>query len=124
MNKITKITMIVVIGFISFIAILLAARVGALNNQVEFLQMRNNLLVIDYADSQEEIEDLKFELIGANQLLENNYISMESNKLYIQAMESKIIKAEMEYQGALSFIETAEIIMQKIDITYLYTGRR
>ena len=121
---ITKITMIVVVGFISFIAILLAAEVGALNNQVEFLQMRNNLLVIDYADSQEEIEDLKFELIGANQLLENNYISMESNKLYIQAMESKIIKAEMEYQGALSFIETAEIIMQKIDITYLYTGRR
>jgi cell division protein FtsB len=127
MKKITKIKIIL----LAFILVVLAlgiwkstTMITSRDSEIAQLKAREDTLVFRYANDQRTIDKLKFELTGVNQELEQVYMTMAANKLYIQAIESKVIAAEMEYQSAISYIETAEIIMNKIDIQYFYGGRR
>ena len=124
MNKITRIIIFIAVGIALSVSCVLGYEVSSLNRQVEFLQIRNNMLVVDYATSEQDIEDLKATITGLNQELESNYLTMSTNKLYISDLEYRVLDAEYEYQSAISYIETAEIIMNKIDVQYLYGGRR
>jgi hypothetical protein len=127
MKKITKIKIIL----LAFILVVLAlgiwkstAMITSRDSEIAQLKAQEDTLVFRYANDQRTIDKLKFELTGVNQELEQIYISMATNKLYISELEYRVLDAEYEYQSAISYIETAEIIMQKIDITYLYAGRR
>ena len=95
-----------------------------LRRQVEFLHQRNDDLVMDYANSQRELEDIKLERTGLNQKIESLEICAASDALFIHALESKVVAAEMDYQSALSYIGTAEWILERQGVAYVYVGRR
>ena len=91
------------------------------DNEIANLQAANdNSIALHHS----EIQNLEFTIVGSNQELESKYITDTSLDWYINSLENRLLEAELEYQSALSYIETAEIIMNKIDIQYLYGGRR
>ena len=94
------------------------------DEQIARLQARNDAMVFQYANNQRDIKALKFTITGQNQLIENLQIQNASNSLFINALESKVVMAEMEYQQAISFIGTAEYIMTNLGVEYYYVGRR
>ena len=100
------------------------SKINNLQHEVTVLQARNDAMVFQYANDQREIDKLKFTITGQNQEIENLQIRNASNDLFINALESKVIFAEMEYQQAISFIETAEWAMSNFGVQYVYVGRR
>ena len=63
-------------------------------------------------------------ITGLNQKVEQLEIITASNGMFIQALESQVVFAEVEYQQALSYIGSAEYIMENLGVKFYYTGRR
>jgi hypothetical protein len=127
MKRLTKIK----IALLIFILVGLCAGIWkstavilSLRSQVAFLQDRNDCLVFDYANDQRQIDELKFEITGLNQKIESLEIRAASDELFIHALESRVVAAEMEYQQALSYIGTAEYVLGNLGVEYYYVGRR
>ena len=52
------------------------------------LRARNGILEIDIIEKQKQIKDLKFEITGLNQQIENTTIKYQADEMYIQDLES------------------------------------